>query len=54
MLKDNVQKALNNQINMEFFSSYTYLGMAAYFESQNFNGFAHWMKIQSQEEYDMQ
>jgi ferritin len=25
--------------------------MAAYFESENLNGFAHWMKVQSGEEY---
>lgn len=51
MLKDKVQKALNDQLNEELYSSYTYLSMAAYFEDQNFNGFAHWMKLQSQEEY---
>lgn len=51
MLKDNVQKALNRQINEELYSSYLYLAMAAHFESENLNGFAHWMKLQSQEEY---
>jgi len=51
MLSEKIEKALNNQINAEFFSSYLYLSMAAYFESQNWMGFAAWMKIQSQEEY---
>jgi ferritin len=51
MLKTSVEKALNNQINEEFFSSYLYLSMSAYFESINLQGFANWMKIQSQEEY---
>jgi ferritin len=51
MLKDKIQKALNSQIHREMSSSYLYLSMAAYFESQNFNGFAHWMKVQSGEEY---
>ncbi len=51
MLKEKVEAALNNQINKELYSSYLYLSMAAFFESQNFSGFANWMKIQSQEEY---
>ncbi len=51
MLKDKIQKALNAQMHLEMLSSYLYLSMAAYFECENFNGFAHWMKIQSGEEY---
>lgn len=51
MLKDRIQKALNAQMNLELSSSYLYLSMAAYFESENFNGFANWMRIQSGEEY---
>jgi ferritin len=51
MLKDNIQKALNRQINEELYSSYLYLAMAAHFESENLDGFAHWMKLQSKEEY---
>ncbi len=51
MFKDKIQKALNAQMNLELSSSYLYLAMAAYFESENLNGFAQWMKIQSGEEY---
>ncbi len=51
MLKDKVQKALNAQMNFELSSSYLYLAMAAYFASENLNGFAQWMKVQSGEEY---
>ncbi len=51
MLKDKIQKALNAQMNLELSSSYLYLAMAAYFESENLTGFAHWMKVQSGEEY---
>jgi ferritin len=51
MLKDKIEKALNVQMNFEISSSYLYLSMAAYFESENFNGFANWMKVQSAEEY---
>lgn len=50
MLKKNVEEALNRQVNREFFSSYLYLSMAAYFESGNFPGCAHWMKKQAEEE----
>jgi len=35
----------------EMFSSYLYLSMAAYLESENWNGMAAWMKAQSSEEY---
>jgi ferritin len=51
MISDKMQKALNDQINAEIFSSYLYLSMAAYFEAENWSGFAAWMKIQSGEEY---
>ncbi|MHB8930317.1 MAG: ferritin [Melioribacteraceae bacterium] len=51
MISDKMQKALNDQINAEIFSSYLYLSMAAYLESENWNGLAAWMKVQSGEEY---
>ncbi len=50
MIKEKVQKALNKQLNEELFSSYAYLAMAAYFESENLSGFASWFRLQSQEE----
>lgn len=50
MLNDKLQKALNQQINLELYSSYIYLSMSAWFEDINLTGFAQWMKIQSQEE----
>jgi ferritin len=50
MIKDTIQKAINKQINEEFYSSYLYLSMSAYFESINLKGFAHWMREQSKEE----
>ncbi len=49
-LSTKLEKALNNQINLEFNSAYAYLGMAAYFEHANLTGFAKWMKVQSTEE----
>jgi len=45
-----MQDAMNEQINKEFFSSYLYLSMAAYFEDKNLTGFAHWMRLQADEE----
>jgi ferritin len=43
--------AINEQINNELFSSYSYLSMSAYCEHQQFTGCARWMRAQSQEEY---
>ncbi len=50
MLSEKMQQAINDQINAEMFSSYIYLAMVAYFEDQNFSGFATWMRMQSNEE----
>jgi len=46
----NLEKLMNEQIVKEFYSSYLYLSMAAYLESESLSGFGHWMKIQAQEE----
>lgn len=50
LIKDRVKNALNEQIIWELYSSYLYLSMSAYFSSINLAGFAHWMRIQAQEE----
>ena len=50
MLKDKLQKAFNDQVNAEVYSSYLYMSMAAYFEARQLAGFAHWFKVQAQEE----
>ena len=47
-----LQEAFNRHINAEFYSSYLYLSMSTYCDSIDLPGFAHWMRIQSQEEYD--
>jgi ferritin len=49
-LQQELEAALNSQINEELASSYLYLSMAAYFESMNLPGFANWMRVQTQEE----
>ena len=43
--------AFNRHLNAELYSSYLYLSMATFCESIDLPGFAHWMRIQSQEEY---
>ena len=50
MISPDMEKALNDQINAEMFSSYLYLSMAAYFEDMDLGGFSAWMKAQAQEE----
>lgn len=50
MIGKKMEKALNEQINAEMYSSYIYLAMAAYFESENLPGCASWMRVQTQEE----
>ena len=52
MIGKNLQDAINEQINKELYSSYLYLSMAAYFEAANLPGFAHWMRVQYQEEVE--
>jgi ferritin len=49
-LSNKLEKALNDQINLELGSAYAYLGMAAYFDATPFTGFGRWMHLQSTEE----
>lgn len=51
MLSNKMEDVLNEQIKNEFFSSFLYLSMSAYCDAQNLPGFAHWLHLQSQEEY---
>jgi ferritin len=46
-----VHEAINRQINAELGASYSYLAMSAFCARQAFNGCAHWLRLQSQEEY---
>lgn len=45
-----LQDLIQEQIGHEYYSSYLYLQMASYFESENLDGFAQWMKVQANEE----
>lgn len=49
-MKEAVREAVNEQLDREFGSMYLYLSMAAYFESEDLEGFAHWMRMQADEE----
>jgi ferritin len=51
-MRPEVEAALNDQIRMELSSGYVYLAMAAQFESQAYDGFAHWMRLQAREELE--
>jgi len=50
MLEGKILSALNDQLNAEFFSAYQYLAISAYFEDKGLKGFAHWMRMQYEEE----
>ncbi|MBI2794847.1 MAG: ferritin [Ignavibacteria bacterium] len=49
-MKTSLIEAVNEQIRNEFQSAYLYLSMSAWFTHKNLPGFAHWMKIQWEEE----
>lgn len=50
MIKPEIEKALQQHINEEFYSAYLYLSMSGYFEHNDLPGFAHWMFAQYREE----
>ena len=52
ILSRKLSDALNEQINMEMWSSNLYLSMSVHFTQIGLDGFAHWTLKQSQEELD--
>lgn len=50
MISDELTEKINEQIKEEFQSETYYLGMAAHFEENDWNGFSHFMKLQAEEE----
>ena len=50
MINKKMEKALNAQVNAEFYSAYLYLSMESYFKSLDLTGCANWMRVQTQEE----
>jgi ferritin len=47
-----LEKLYQDQIKNEWYSAYLYMSMAAWFESENLEGFANWMYKQASEEYE--
>lgn len=47
-----LEAAINDQIQAELYSAYLYLSMSAYCETINMPGYAHWMRLQSEEEVE--
>lgn len=50
MLSQAMQDAINEQIKNELYSAYLYLAMSAYCAANSLPGFAHWLRVQSDEE----
>ncbi len=50
MISQTMQDAINAQIQHEFYSANLYLAMSSYFEANNLEGLAKWMRIQFEEE----
>ena len=50
MIKDTLVKALNDQVNAEYYSAYLYLTMSAYADRAGYKGIANWLRVQAKEE----
>lgn len=50
MISNEIEDALNEQMNKEFYSAYLYLAMSAYCNTIGLPGFAQWMRNQYEEE----
>ncbi len=50
MISQKIQDAINTQINREQYSAQLYVAMSAHCEAKSFRGFAHWLRVQAQEE----
>ena len=53
MISTTMATALNEQIKWEMYSANLYLAMSAYLQDAGLTGFAHWMRVQYQEETAM-
>jgi ferritin len=52
MLSKKIEDLLNNQIKNELYSAYLYMSMSAWLNNYGLNGYAHWFRVQAQEERD--
>lgn len=51
LLEPNIEQAFINQFNVEIYNSHVYMQMRAILEVDAWDGFAHWMGKQSEEEH---
>jgi len=51
-LSKTIEAALNKQINQEMSAAYAYLAASAWFDNENYDGFAKWMMVQRTEELE--
>ncbi|NJJ38152.1 ferritin [Paenibacillus apii] len=49
-MQEELAKALNDQMNFEFYSAHVYMAMAAYCSGESLDGFANFFLIQAEEE----
>ncbi|MFC0470546.1 ferritin [Halalkalibacter kiskunsagensis] len=50
MVKEKLLRALNEQMNFEFYAAHSYLAMAAYCSAESLDGFANFFLVQAEEE----
>ncbi|WP_017728722.1 ferritin [Halalkalibacterium ligniniphilum] len=50
MLNETLLKALNEQMNYEFYAAHSYMAMAAYCSHESLDGFANFFLVQAEEE----
>jgi ferritin len=50
MIKDNVAKAVSDQVNAEFYSAYLYLYLASIADDMGYTGIMNWLRVQAKEE----
>ena len=52
MITAKLQKAVNDQIAAELWSSNLYLQMSYFLKNQGWDGFAHWLRVHAEEEHE--
>ncbi len=50
MMSQHLLEELNDQMNVEFFTSHAYMAMAAYYAHESLDGFANFFTVQAEEE----
>ncbi|NCA73568.1 MAG: ferritin [Gammaproteobacteria bacterium] len=52
MISEKVVKAVNDQINMEYYSAFLYLGMSNEMDAKGYRGYGKWLFLQYKEEME--